>query len=119
MEAVSEILISFLALLLKHFMSFLNDPEALKGLFSNEGAVQLVIAVLGFYSIKSALSEDEVVRKRACWFGLAGQPFWLYSTITSASVGMFLVSCGYTYVWGRAFWKLWLHDYFVKKKETA
>jgi hypothetical protein len=74
---------------------------------------------LGFYAIKSALDEDEATRKRACWFGLVGQPFWLYSTISSGSIGMFLVSCGYTYVWGRSFWKLWLRDYFVKKKETA
>ena len=42
------------------------------------------------------------------FFGLAGQPFWLYATFTDGQLGMFAVSCAYTVVWAMGMWKQWM-----------
>lgn len=39
--------------------------------------------------------------------GLAGQPFWLYSTFVSAQFGMFIVSALYTWFWAQSIWEEW------------
>lgn len=92
-----------------------TSPEAWQQFLSIFGLSQFMIALLGFIAIAFATSKNEKLRRRACLFGLAGQPFWIYSTLHTGSIGMFLITIGYTVVWGRAVWLTYLADKFKKK----
>lgn len=46
--------------------------------------------------------------------GLCSQPFWLYSSWTTNSWGIFCLSLFYTYAWGQGIYNYWLKN----KKKT-
>lgn len=94
----------------------LTSPQAWEQFMSLFGLSQFLIALLGFTAISLATSKDEKKRRLACLFGLAGQPFWIYATIHTSSIGMFLISIGYTAVWGRGVWAAYGSKWFKKKK---
>ncbi|HTF98601.1 MAG TPA: hypothetical protein VL995_20840 [Cellvibrio sp.] len=69
---------------------------------------QIAIAITGIISVW--LSQDTCTnrRKYACWFGLAGQPFWFYVSYTEQQWGIFLLSFVYTFAWMRGFKNYWI-----------
>jgi hypothetical protein len=44
-------------------------------------------------------SRSPVFNRYACIFGLLGQPFWMYTTYSSAQWGMFGITFVYTWAW--------------------
>jgi len=73
----------------------------------HELILQIGIAVTGLIAITLALDRREERQRFACWFGLLGQPLWLYTTATEAQWGMFALSCAYTFVWAFNAWTHW------------
>ena len=69
---------------------------------------QIAIAITGIVSVW--LSQDPRInrRKYACWFGLAGQPFWFYVSFMEQQWGIFLLSFVYTFAWIRGFKNYWI-----------
>ena len=68
---------------------------------------QIFIALTGLTAV--FLSQSHPNHQRyACLFGLAGQPFWFYTTYTNEQWGIFLLSFAYTYAWFIGFKKYWI-----------
>ena len=69
---------------------------------------QIAIAITGIMAVW--LSQDSRLdrRKHACWFGLAGQPFWFYVSFIEQQWGIFLLSFFYTFAWFRGLKMYWL-----------
>ena len=60
---------------------------------------QIAIAFTGIVAIWLTQQKNEVLKKYACLFGLAGQPFWFYSAYNAEQRGIFVLSTFYTYAW--------------------
>jgi hypothetical protein len=60
---------------------------------------QLAILLTGAVAIWMTQQSNTELKRYACFFGLIGQPFWLYETFTSDQIGMFLLSIFYTFSW--------------------
>nr|WP_313470792.1 hypothetical protein [Stenotrophomonas geniculata] len=70
--------------------------------------VQAAIAFTGFTAIWLTQSKRERVRRFACLFGLAGQPFWFASAIAAEQWGIVVLCCFYTVAWARGVWNNWI-----------
>ena len=70
--------------------------------------IQFAIAVTGVAAIWLTQSKSEQARKRACLFGLAGQPFWFASAIAAEQWGIVVLCCFYTVAWARGVWTHWV-----------
>lgn len=71
---------------------------------------QIMILILGAIAIYCTNSLK--YKRIAPIFGLISQPFWLYETWYSDSMGIFLLSCFYTYSWSLGIY----NNYFRKIK---
>jgi hypothetical protein len=69
---------------------------------------QVVIACTGVVSIFLTQSQHESRRRYACIFGLAGQPFWVYMTITNQQWGVLVLTVLYTWAWAKGFRTHWM-----------
>ena len=69
---------------------------------------QIGIAMTGLTAIILTQSRNEKVRKYACLFGLAGQPFWFWSTIAAEQYGIVLMNCLYTAAWAKGLYIHWI-----------
>ena len=69
---------------------------------------QLAIALTGVTAIVLVQSKSERLRRFACLFGLAGQPFWFYSAYQAEQWGVFALCVLYTAAWGHGFWVHWV-----------
>lgn len=69
---------------------------------------QLGIACTGVTAIFLTQSKKEKLRRCACLFGLAGQPFWIYSTFHTAQWGILALTSLYTIAWAKGVWQNWL-----------
>lgn len=63
--------------------------------------VQSVIFLSGGIAIWMTQSDSMLLRDWACVVGLAGQPFWLYSTFKAGQAGMLLLTLVYTAAWAK------------------
>lgn len=63
--------------------------------------VQAIIALTGVVAIWLSQSSDARHQRIAPFFGLAGQPFWIYVAVTSEQWGITLVTLLYTVAWLR------------------
>lgn len=70
--------------------------------------IQLAIAATGVTAIWLTQSKSERVRRYACLFGIAGQPFWFASAIAAEQWGIFALCCFYSWAWSRGVWNNWL-----------
>jgi hypothetical protein len=68
---------------------------------------QIFIAMTGLTAV-FLTQADSHWHKYACLFGLAGQPFWFYTTYTNEQWGIFILSFAYTYAWFIGFKKYWI-----------
>ena len=69
---------------------------------------QLAIAFTGILAVWLTQDQRHSVRKYACLFGLAGQPFWFYTTYQAEQWGIFTLSFFYTFAWAKGFYLFWL-----------
>lgn len=69
---------------------------------------QIMIAFTGVPAIWLTQQKREDWKKYACLFGMAGQPFWIYSTFTSEQWGIFILTGFYTYSWWIGVYKHWI-----------
>lgn len=69
---------------------------------------QLGIAVCGVGAVFLTQSRSERLRRLACLFGLFGQPFWFWATISSHQWGSVFVSFMYTIAWAHGVWVHWI-----------
>jgi hypothetical protein len=63
------------------------------------GFDQIGIAVCGVTAIALSQSSRDEVRRWACLFGLAAQPFWFWTTATHGQWAIFALSFFYTAAW--------------------
>lgn len=69
---------------------------------------QLFIAITGVVAIWLTPQRKNNLKKYACLFGIAGQPFWFYSAFTAQQWGIFALCFFYSYSWGLGVYKQWL-----------
>lgn len=68
---------------------------------------QIGIALTGVTAI--ALSQSGPRAQRyACLFGLAGQPFWVWSAWHADQFGILVLTALYTAAWAKGIWTHWL-----------
>lgn len=71
---------------------------------------QLAIAFTGVTAIWLTQQNNEEWKKYACLFGLAGQPFWMYSAYTAQQWGILILTFFYTYSWFVGFRNNWIGE---------
>ena len=69
---------------------------------------QFAIALTGILAVWLTQDQRHSVQKYACLFGLAGQPFWFYTTYQAEQWGIFILSFFYTFAWAKGFYLFWL-----------
>ena len=69
---------------------------------------QIAIALTGVTAIWITQQKKDKLKKYACLFGIAGQPFWFYSAIANEQWGIFVLCCFYTYAWGTGVYNNWI-----------
>lgn len=69
---------------------------------------QIAIAITGVVAIWLSQDHRDNYRKYACIFGLAGQPFWIYSAYSAELWGILILSLFYAYAWWKGFKNNWL-----------
>lgn len=68
---------------------------------------QIFIFVFGALAIW-LVSRTEKWRRWGYIFGLCGQPFWFWTTVTTEQWGMVALCAFYTYSWGQGVWNYWI-----------
>jgi len=68
---------------------------------------QIFIAITGLAAVFLSQSNGDK-RKYACFFGIASQPFWFYTTYTNEQWGIFALTFFYTYAWVLGFINNWV-----------
>lgn len=69
---------------------------------------QIMIAFTGVIAIYLTQQRNEKWKRFACLFGMAGQPFWIYSAYQSGLYGILILSIFYAYAWGLGFYNNWI-----------
>ena len=60
---------------------------------------QFAIAITGGVAIWLTQQGNSNIKKYACLFGMAGQPFWIYSAYNADQLGILALSIFTTYSW--------------------
>lgn len=68
---------------------------------------QLMIAFSGMVAIYLTQQGNLSLKKYAPILGLIGQPFWYYTTLMNEQYGIFVLTLGYTYLWGLGLYNSW------------
>jgi hypothetical protein len=69
---------------------------------------QLAIGLCGVAAVFLSQDKRESRRRYACLFGLASQPFWLYTTWHAQQYGIFALCFLYMFSWMRGFYGHWI-----------
>lgn len=69
---------------------------------------QIGIGLTGVTAIALSQSKHEHIRRYACLFGIAGQPFWFVATITAEQWGIVFLNFLYALAWGKGVWQYWI-----------
>lgn len=78
---------------------------------------QILILFLSGTTILLVNANSLNLRRYASILGLAGQPFWIYSTFISSQWGMLALSVVYLYAWTKGFWRDWIKPTKEKTSE--
>lgn len=70
---------------------------------------QIGIALTGVTAIFLTQSKHKELQRFACVFGLAGQPFWIYSAWHAGQWGVLALTSLYTLAWAKGLWSHWIH----------
>jgi len=65
---------------------------------------QIFIAALGIPAIVLIGRKNRRLRKWGYIFGLAGQPFWVWSSYAAGQWGILILSVLYFFCWGEGLW---------------
>jgi ribosomal protein L37AE/L43A len=76
--------------------------------------IQFFLALFGLSAIFCTQHPNTKLRRYAPLFGLAGQPFWLWTTWHSQQWGIFVLCITYTVLWGMG-----LYTHWIKKKPVT
>jgi hypothetical protein len=68
---------------------------------------QLALAFFGLSAMWLSMGHNPLGRKWAPVVGLAGQPFWLWFSVSANAWGLFALSLAYTAVYVRGAWVQW------------
>jgi hypothetical protein len=71
---------------------------------------QIFIAIFGVTAVWLTQQPNESLKKYACLFGIASQPFWFYAAWASQQWGIFFLCFVYS-----AAWLMGLYHYWIKK----
>lgn len=69
---------------------------------------QFAIACTGAVAVWLSQDASPERRRFACLFGMAGQPFWFYATLSAEQYGMFALTLFYTWSWFKGLRLHWL-----------
>lgn len=69
---------------------------------------QIGIAMTGVTAIFLTQSKHATLRRYACLFGIAGQPFWIYSAWTAGQWGILALTALYAMAWAKSVWTHWI-----------
>ena len=69
---------------------------------------QILIAFTGVIAMFLTQQSNEGVKKFACLFGIAGQPFWFYSAYTNEQWGILMLCMFYSYSWCLGVYYNWI-----------
>ena len=71
---------------------------------------QIGIALTGAVAVFLTQCENENLRRYACLFGAAGQPFWFIAAWKAGQMGVLFVSVLYALAWAKGIHTHWLKD---------
>jgi len=71
---------------------------------------QIAIVITGISAVWFSQDQRPLVRRYACLFGLAGQPFWFYTSYQAGQWGIFTLSFFYTFAWAKGFYLFWIKE---------
>lgn len=80
---------------------------------------QIAIAITGIFAVWLSQSPQANRRKYACWFGMAGQPFWFYVSFNEQQWGIFLLTFVYTLAWLRGFKVYWWDKNYQEQEQQG
>jgi len=69
---------------------------------------QILIALTGVVAILLSQQSRDDIKKYACIFGVAGQPFWFYSSYINEQWGIFTLCFFYSYAWLLGLYNNWI-----------
>jgi nicotinamide riboside transporter PnuC len=69
---------------------------------------QALIFITGICAVWLSQDQKSGMRRYACLFGLAGQPFWFYTSYQASQWGIFILSIFYTLAWAKGFYLWWI-----------
>ncbi len=75
---------------------------------------QILIAFTGVTAIFLTQQSNDKLKKYACIFGLAGQPFWFYSAYTAEQWGILVLCIFYTYSWLLGVYNNWIKSEYCE-----
>ncbi len=79
---------------------------------------QIAIALTGVVAVWLSQARRPEVQRYACLFGLAGQPFWFYTSYIHAQWGIFLMSFLYAWAWFQGLRNHWLQPQAGEDDQT-
>lgn len=69
---------------------------------------QIALGLLGVTAVRLSQDHRENVRRFACLFGLAAEPFWFYATWQAEQWGIFALCFLYSWSWLKGLQTHWL-----------
>lgn len=77
-------------------------------MISGPAFAQIGIALTGVTAIFLTQSKSREMQRCACIFGLAGQPFWIWSAVSAQQWGILALTTLYAFAWAKGVWMYWL-----------
>jgi hypothetical protein len=77
-------------------------------MISGAAIAQVGIACTGVTAIYLTQSASKDLQRYACVFGLAGQPFWIWSAVSAEQWGILALTSLYALAWAKGCWMHWL-----------
>lgn len=69
---------------------------------------QIMIGLTGAIAVLLSQQQSISLKRYACFFGIAGQPFWFYATYKAQQWGIFGLSFLYAYAWLLGLYNNWI-----------
>jgi len=69
---------------------------------------QVMIGLTGAVAVLLSQQQNANLKRYACFFGIAGQPFWFYATYKAQQWGIFALSFLYAYAWFLGLYNNWI-----------
>tara|TARA_R110001592_G_scaffold111372_6_gene308479 strand:- start:5920 stop:6165 length:246 start_codon:yes stop_codon:yes gene_type:complete len=75
---------------------------------------QVMIGLTGAVAVLLTQQQNPRLKRYACWFGIAGQPFWFFATYKAQQWGIFALSFLYAYAWFLGLYNNWIKPAAIK-----